>query len=213
MFPAVELLCGLWQVLHLLLVSLIHSLRKVIQAGPAHPDCSTPCWKSGLWVAPPKEGELHVEINFLSAVGGTCDNSLLSTASCIHIRVINEIGSRGRETGFPQEGARAQLRWLRRGWRAVQESPSSVPPSKCSRVWTIANEALTCHRWGVDSSFSQTLGAVSQGGHGVSRCRVSVEMSTGVGTRRAWIGRRRTHLLWISLAVQNNGGRRSSSPL
>lgn len=45
--------------------SLIHFLRKVIQAGPTNPDCSTPCWKSELWVARPKEGELPVTTLFL----------------------------------------------------------------------------------------------------------------------------------------------------
>lgn len=152
-FPAMELLCGLRQVLHLLLVS--HSFPQKSNSGWSH------------------QPRLFYSMLEIRAVGGTakgggasCDNSLPTTASCIHIQVINEIGSRGREAGLPQEGARAQLRWLRRGWRAAQESPSSVPPGKCSRVWTIANEALTCHRWRVDSSFSQTLGPFPREGLG-----------------------------------------------
>lgn len=51
------------------------------------------------------------EINFLSAVSGTCDNSLPSADLYIHKLVINEIGSR------------EQLRWPHRGPRTAQESP------------------------------------------------------------------------------------------
>lgn len=44
--------------------------------------------------------------------------------------------------------------------------PTSALPGKCSCVWTFINEALTYHRWGVDSGFSGTLGAISPGRYG-----------------------------------------------
>lgn len=49
------------------------------------------------------------EINFLSVISGTHDDSLPPAASCMRKPVINEIGSRGRDARFPEEAARAYL--------------------------------------------------------------------------------------------------------
>lgn len=70
------------------------------------------------------------EINFLPIISGTRNDSF-PAASCIHKPVINEIGSRSRDAGFPKEAAWAQLGCpcgthcdCLRGRRAAQESPS-----------------------------------------------------------------------------------------
>lgn len=75
------------------------------------PRLSTLCWKSGCGWYRQKGASFMFEINFLSTVSGTCDNSLPPAALHIRELVINEMGSRG------------QLRWPHRGPRAAQESP------------------------------------------------------------------------------------------
>ena len=48
------------------------------------------------------------EINFLPIISGARNDSF-PAAWCIHKPVINEIGSRSRDAGFPEEAAWAQL--------------------------------------------------------------------------------------------------------
>lgn len=83
------------------------------------------------------------------------------------------------------------------GLKGCPGVPTSAQPGKCSCVWTFIHEALTYHRWGVESSFSGTLGAISPGGYGVSCCRVSAEMGPGVGIRQAWAGRLHSLDFWL----------------
>lgn len=94
---------------HLPLVS--DSLRTVIQAGPTNPDCLLCAGSQGCGWYCQKGVSFMFEINFLSTVNDTCDNSLPPAALHIRELVINEMGSRG------------QLRWPHRGPRAAQESP------------------------------------------------------------------------------------------